>query len=82
MIKKLFPKSYIYFKNTFAYLFLIKYKKNYRDIVVCKYTDFVIEGFPRSANTFATDLVKLTSKTRLVLARHIHSRAQIEKHSH
>lgn len=79
MIKLVHPKFYNYFKNSTIYLKIIKYKALYRNIVVSRNSDFVIEGFPRSANTFATSLVYKMATDKLVIARHMHSKAQLIK---
>jgi hypothetical protein len=40
-------------------------------------TDIVIEGFPRSANTFAVTAFNLAQPRRLTVAHHIHAAAQV-----
>ena len=45
--------------------------------IVNKNTDIVIEGFPRSANTFAVNAFRLAQDKKLNIAHHKHSVAQI-----
>lgn len=71
-------RAYYRFKNSVFYLTFIRLNNRYKDIVVGNDSDFVVEGFPRSANTFASELIeKVSSPTKPKLARHVHSKAQI-----
>lgn len=45
--------------------------------VVSKYTDIVIEGYPRSANTMAVAAFIMVQKEQVRLAHHVHGSAQI-----
>lgn len=44
--------------------------------IVCPETDLVIEGYPRSANTFAVEAFRRVNPNRR-LAHHVHSAAQV-----
>lgn len=45
--------------------------------LVCRETSLVLEGFPRSGNTFATAAFQLSQPAPLRLAHHTHSAAQV-----
>ena len=45
--------------------------------IVSKNTDIVIDGFPRSANTFATRAFEVSQSRPVKIAHHVHAAAQI-----
>ncbi len=51
--------------------------RGHRELTVKRDTDLVIEGFPRSGNTFACAAFQLAQPYPLKLARHLHAPAQI-----
>jgi hypothetical protein len=51
--------------------------KRSRELTIRKDTELVIEGFPRSGNTFAVVAFEMAQSRSVVLARHIHAPAQI-----
>lgn len=68
------------FLSTRPLLFSSVYRwiPKYKDLVVDRSTDLVIEGFPRSANTYAVAAFMYAQKNkRLKIARHQHSAAQV-----
>lgn len=48
-----------------------------RDLVVARDTEIVIEGYPRSANTFAAVALLLAQEQPVKIARHLHAPAQV-----
>ncbi|MGF1512402.1 MAG: hypothetical protein ACFB5Z_01710 [Elainellaceae cyanobacterium] len=48
-----------------------------RKLSVSRHTDLVIEGFPRSANTFAVAAFKCAQNKELEIAHHMHVSAQV-----
>ena len=52
-------------------------KPHIKAMLIADRTDIVIEGFPRSANTFAALAFLSSQKTARSLAHHLHSEAQI-----
>jgi hypothetical protein len=79
----------IFFQRTkailenFSWLYItllkIKYRKHYFiSRIVSKSTDIVIEGFPRSANSFACRAFEKSQNGKsIIIATHTHSHAQI-----
>ena len=61
------------------FLFLLRVVPKYQNLIVCKNTDITIEGYPRSGNTFAAVAFQLAQKSKVKIARHTHSSAQIIK---
>lgn len=47
-----------------------------RDCYTTKNTDIVIDGFPRSGNTYATYAFIVAQKKNLIVANHIHKKSQ------
>lgn len=47
------------------------------DLATCKHTDIVIEGYPRSANSFSVGAFRSTQIKPVCIAHHLHSPAQI-----
>ena len=65
--------------SRFPSIFEIVYKyfsKN-RSHLVSKRKNLVIEGFPRSGNTFATETIKYANNYKLYIANHLHLPAQL-----
>ncbi len=76
-------KLYIIFHNSYLNLLVLRLRNRYRDIVVSKKTIIVVEGFPRSANTFAfhifrKSLLKMNIDSLGKIGHHIHTTAQIK----
>ncbi len=59
------------------YLFLSRLRPRTRALVVSPDTEIVIEGFPRSANTFAVAAFILAQGRPVKIARHLHAPAQV-----
>lgn len=59
------------------YLSLCRFRKKTRSLMVKKDTEIVIEGFPRSANTFAVAAFNLAQERPVRIARHLHAPAQV-----
>lgn len=60
------------------FLILAKYSKRTRDLVVNDRTELVIEGFPRSGNTFTVVAFQFAQDHRITIAHHLHASAQIK----
>ena len=58
-----------------AYLFLAR--RRYGSRVLGPDTDIVIEGFPRSANTFAVTAFELAQERPVTVAHHLHAAAHV-----
>ena len=52
-------------------------RSEHKHLVVGKDTEIVIEGFPRSANTFAYKAFQLSQENKVRVAHHLHAPAQI-----
>jgi hypothetical protein len=52
-------------------------RPGYRDLLVDRTTRFVIEGFPRSGNTFAVVAFQQAQREALRVAHHLHMPAQV-----
>jgi len=59
------------------YLLLCQARPKTRQITVSKDTEIVIEGFPRSANTFAVAAFTFAQGRPVKIARHLHAPAQV-----
>ena len=57
--------------------FIMGGRPKFRDVIARSETDIVIEGFPRSANTFAVAAFQYAQRRPLTIARHTHAPAQI-----
>ena len=60
-----------------VYLTLCRIKPETRQITVSKDKEIVIEGFPRSANTFAVAAFTFAQGRPVKIARHLHAPAQV-----
>lgn len=56
---------------------LVNLKSRSRKLAVGKNTELVIEGFPRSANSFAVGAFQSAQSRPIVIANHLHAPAQI-----
>lgn len=52
-------------------------RPRYRDLLVDRSTDLVVEGFPRSGNTFAVFAFREAQEREVRIAHHMHAPAQI-----
>lgn len=59
------------------FFLLVKLKPKSRSIAVGKHTELVIEGFPRSANSFAVGAFRSAQSRPIEIATHLHAPAQI-----
>ena len=57
--------------------FVMSRRKKFKNIIVNKCTEIVIEGFPRSANTFAVAAFVYSQPKKYIIARHTHAPAQV-----
>ena len=64
-------------RRVWLFRFVIGFIRGKTSTIVSKRTALVVEGFPRSANTFVSALVVLKVGDRYVIARHHHAEAQI-----
>lgn len=67
-------------KKPFLYMRLLKYKyrgKNFQKKLVNRNTDIVIEGFPRSANSFAVKAFEFSNGKSYRIATHVHAYPQV-----
>lgn len=65
------------FQYPSIYLPLVKLFTQYGDYVVERGTQLVIEGFPRSANTFAVAAFMYAQDSPIKIAHHLHAPAQV-----
>ncbi|KPQ33601.1 MAG: hypothetical protein HLUCCA11_17855 [Phormidesmis priestleyi Ana] len=56
---------------------LVSLNRTGRNLAVCKSTDIVIEGFPRSANSFSVGAFQRVQDCDFSVAHHLHAPAQI-----
>lgn len=61
----------------FPYLMLQRLRPRRRHLVVARDTEIVIEGYPRSANTFAVAAFMLAQERPVKMAHHLHAPAQV-----
>src|SRR5215210_9212094 len=52
-------------------------RPHYRRLLVARTTQFVIEGFPRSGNTFAVVAFEQAQRETFRIAHHLHAPAQV-----
>lgn len=67
-------------RNTSIFIAVLKFKhrsSNFRNRIVDETTDIVIEGFPRSSNSFAVQAFKKSQNNIYKIATHTHSHTQI-----
>ena len=56
---------------------VMRARSHYRDVLVGPRTEIVIEGYPRSANTFATVAFEVAQERSVAIGRHTHAAAQV-----
>jgi hypothetical protein len=56
---------------------VMRRKGRYRDLLISNRTEIVIEGYPRSGNTFAVAALKFAQQRAIAIANHTHSPAQV-----
>jgi len=64
-------------QRPWLYFALQHLRPSRRNLLVAKDTEIVIEGYPRSANTFAVAAFLLAQGRRVKTARHLHLSAQV-----
>jgi len=78
-IKTLIKNIISNYPNLYYFLIRFKYsKKKFFNLTPNEKTELVIEGYPRSGNTFFVTALKYTQKRKLNLAHHLHNIAQIK----
>lgn len=74
-------KLYYWFKNRNFYLFLYSIFSNNKYYVASKSTRLIVEGYPRTANTFAYNIFEksfgLKNLNANCIAHHVHSSSQL-----
>lgn len=65
------------YPGIFSYLYRRLAPKQNRSLVVCGRTDIVIEGFFRSANTFAVIAFAMAQERPVEIAHHLHMASQV-----
>src|SRR5204862_776059 len=56
---------------------VMRHRRRYKDLLISDDTELVIEGYPRSGNTFAVAALQFAQTRVLRIARHTHSPAQV-----
>ena len=64
-------------RHPFLFYNFYRLKPSYRDLLVDRRTQIVIEGFPRSGNTFAVVAFQQAQRESVRVARHLHMREQV-----
>src|SRR5918995_2304072 len=64
-------------RHPFLFYNFYRLKPTYRDLLVDRETQIVIEGFPRSGNTFAVVAFQQAQRERVRVAHHLHMPAQV-----
>ena len=64
-------------EHPFLFFNFYKFKSRHRNLLVNRRTQLVIEGFPRSANTFAVVAFEQAQRKSLRIAHHLHMPAQV-----
>jgi len=59
------------------FLFIMRHRSRYSNVLISEDTDIVVEGYPRSANTYLVAAIRLASHGRLEIASHTHALAQV-----
>lgn len=59
------------------YFPVMRRRGRYKDLLISDRTELVIEGYPRSGNTFAVAALQWAQARQLTIARHTHSPAQV-----
>ena len=79
LIKTILSSLRLYAKRTpwlFRFMVTLKYGRKC-DRIISKATDIVIEGFPRSGNTFGVQAFRISQGNGIKIAHHFHSQAQL-----
>ncbi len=58
---------------------VMPYRKRYSDLLIHDDTRLVVEGYPRSANTYAVAALWVSNGRQLQIARHTHAVAQLRR---
>lgn len=58
---------------------VMPYRKRYSDLLIRDDTQLVVEGYPRSANTYAVAALWVSNGQQLRIARHTHAVAQLRR---
>jgi hypothetical protein len=56
---------------------VMRHRRRYKDLLISDDTEIVIEGYPRSGNTFAVAALQFAQNRALRMARHTHAPAQV-----
>jgi hypothetical protein len=64
-------------KRPLPFYSLLGLRRKYRELAVSKATQLVIEGFPRSGNTFAVVAFRQAQQESISIASHLHAPAQV-----
>lgn len=72
MFKEFFRSNYLLYS-----ILILIFRKSYKELLVSSKTDIVIEGFPRSANTFSV-LAFHYCNDKVKIAHHLHNIAQLK----
>jgi len=64
-------------EHPFLFFNIYRLRPRYRDLLVHQTTQLVIEGFPRSGNTFAVVAIEQAQHERVRIAHHLHMPAQV-----
>ena len=64
-------------EHPFLFFNFYKFKSRHRNLLVNRRTQLVIEGFPRSANTFAVVAFEQAQRENVRIAHHLHMPAQV-----
>jgi hypothetical protein len=56
---------------------VMRQRTAYRGVLISRQTELVIEGYPRSGNTFAVAAVQFAQGRPMAIARHTHAPAQV-----
>ena len=64
-------------RSPFWFFLIYKLFRKHRHLILNENTEIVIEGYPRSANTFAVVAFEYAQRRKVNIAHHLHSPAQI-----
>jgi len=78
---KLFLKSYLGKNYPIYKQYVAKYNNQFKHMLVNANTDIVIEGTPRSANSFAFQAFKKAQDYDVNIAHHLHVSCQVRNSS-
>ena len=69
-------------RHPFLFYNFYRLRPSYRDLSVDRRTQIVIEGFPRSGNTFAVVAFQQAQRESVRVAHHLHMPAQVIRAAH